>query len=84
MKGPRLFRALLAALLLIEAGCQSWCEHRYPCPQQACGPPPCCPAPAYQPAPSYAPPVQQLQPVPVYQGAPQGYPCTPCPCTPTH
>jgi hypothetical protein len=73
MKGRSLLGALLTALLLLEAGCESWCEHRYPC-QQACCPSPCYPAPACQPAASYAP----VQPVPAYQGTP-GYPC---PCAP--
>jgi hypothetical protein len=84
MKGRTLLGALLAALLLLsEAGCQSWCERCYPCSQPAYGQP-CCQPQAYQPVPSYAPPVQQIQPVPAYQGAPQGYPCPPCTCTPSH
>jgi hypothetical protein len=57
MTGKRWVILAALAALLVSTGCRGWCEHHYPCPQQAAYPAtaPCCCVPCAPTTVSAAP-----------------------------
>jgi hypothetical protein len=70
MAAKRFWATTALVSLLGLAGCRSYCEQHYPCPQQASCCQPCC-TPSYQPQACCTPAPNPCAPAPAYGPPPQ-------------